>query len=94
MGGAIAVLMLGTIFTWMVSCIPFHVLLTVFRPRIPWLLRFVIGMVISAIVVMLLWWASIEFRTGWVFVAYTVFMIVGTVVSIIFLIVRWFIRRS
>ena len=94
MGGAFAVLMLTTIFAWMVSCLPFHALLTVLWPRIPWLLRFLLGMIIAAVVVVLLWWVSIEYRTGWIFAAYTVLMVIATVVSVVLLIVRWFMRRS
>lgn len=94
MGGAFAVLMLATIFAWMVSCLPFHALLTVLWPRIPWLLRFLLGVIIAAVAVVLLWWVSIEYRTGWIFAAYTVLMVIATVVSVVLLIVRWFMRRS
>ncbi|MBL0035591.1 MAG: hypothetical protein IPP26_07450 [Flavobacteriales bacterium] len=94
MGGAFAVLMLTTIFAWMVSCLPFHALLTVLWPRIPWLLRFLLGVIIAAVAVVLLWWVSIEYRTGWIFAAYTVLMVIATVVSVVLLIVRWFMRRS
>lgn len=94
MGGAFAVLMLTTIFAWMVSCLPFHALLTVLWPRIPWLLRFLLGVIIAAVAVVLLWWVSIEYRTGWIFAAYTVLMVIATVVSVVLLIVRWLMRRS
>ena len=94
MGGAFAVLMLATIFAWMVSCLPFHALLTVLWPRIPWLLRFLPSLLIAAVTVVLLWWVSIEYRTGWIFAAYTVLMVIATVVSVVLLIVRWFMRRS
>lgn len=87
-------LMLTTIFAWMVSCLPFHALLTVLWPRIPWLLRFLLGVIIAAVAVVLLWWVSIEYRTGWIFAAYTVLMVIATVVSVVLLIVRWFMRRS
>jgi len=94
MGGGIAVLMLGSILAWMLGCIPFYALLTVVRPQIPWLLRFLLGTIIAAVTVILLWWASIEYRTGWIFGIYTMFMVFATVVSILLLIVRWFMRRS
>jgi hypothetical protein len=94
MGGGIAVLMLGTILTWMAGCIPFYALVTVLRSRIPWLLRFLLGMFISGVAVVLLWWASFEYRTAWIFGLYTVGMVVATFVSIVMLIVRWFMRRG
>lgn len=86
-------LMLGTIFVWMVGCIPFHALLTISRPGIPWLLRFVIGMFLSGVAVVLLWWASMEYRTGWMLGVYAVVMLVANFVSIVGLIARWFMRR-
>jgi len=94
MGGGIAVLMLGTILTWMAGCIPFYALVTVLWSRIPWLLRFLLGMFISGVALVLLWWASIEYRTAWIFGLYTVGMVLATFVSVVLLIVRWSMRRG
>jgi hypothetical protein len=94
MGGGIALLVLGTMLAWMLGCFPFYTLLTLFGARIPWLLRFLVGMFISGVAVVLLWWASMEYRNGWLFAGYTVIMLLANVVSIVLLIVRWFMRRG
>jgi hypothetical protein len=94
MGGGIALLFLGTLFAWLVGCIPFYTLLTVSRSHIHWPIRFLLGMFLSGVAVVLLCWASMEYRNGWIFGAYIAFMVLATVVSILGLIVRWFMRRS
>jgi hypothetical protein len=86
--------MLGSMLAWMAGCIPFYALVTVLWSRIPWLLRFLLGMFISGVALVLLWWASIEYRTAWIFGLYTVGMVLATVVSVVLLIVRWSMRRG
>jgi hypothetical protein len=77
----------------MLGVIPLYALIMVVRPGIFLPLRILFALLFSAVVVVLLWWASIEYRSGWIFGGYTVFMVVTNVVSVVLLIVRFFMRR-
>lgn len=94
MGGGIAVLFLGSLLVWLFGLLRLYTAITLVRPGMFWLFRALLSIVLSSVAVVLLWWASIEFHTGWVLGSYSIAMVILSCIAVIVLLFRWIDRRS
>ena len=91
-------LMLGAMFVWGVSLIPFYAVLTVIMPKRTVAFRLVVSMVLSTIALLVVIGISMDHHNGRVLGLYAVVMLVVSVAAAVGLILRGvillFIRRK
>ncbi len=94
MGGGIAVLFLGSVVVWIIGLLPMFTALTLLFPRMFWLVRIVLGGVLSSIAVIIVWWATMAFRSGWIAGTYAIVAVAFTAASIFILLFRGLVQRN